>query len=150
MNLLTTLLSADTAPLAHAAGALLLRVWVGLLLMRYHGWHKLADGLAWRRGATREWPFVVEIREAGFPAALPNAIFATAVQLVGGAFLVAGFGTRIAALLLAGTLLGAVYTNIALNKSNQLAFVYLGSVVAISVLGAGPWSVDSWLAAAAR
>jgi putative oxidoreductase len=148
-DLLPWLLSTETSPDAHASGALVLRVSVGLLLLRHHGWHKLADALAWRRGATREWPFVSEIREAGFPAPLASAVFATLAQLLGSACLVAGLLARPAALLLAATLLGAVYTNLILKKSNQLALLYLGAVLAVALLGAGPWSLDAALFAPA-
>ncbi len=114
----------------------------GTLLVYYHGIHKLLEGLEWRKGHRADWPFVEEIKAAGFPFPLVNAWFATAAQLVGGALLVLGLGTRPASIVIVGTLLGAVYTNIVLKKSNQMALLYLLLVSCVLALGPGKWSLD--------
>ena len=122
--------------------AQVLHTCTGLLLVKYHGIHKLVEGLEWRKGHRPDWPFVEEIQAAGFPLPVVNAWFATAAQLVGGGFMVVGLGTRAAALLVLGTLLGAVYTNIVLKKSNQMALLYLLLVLGVLALGPGSWSLD--------
>jgi len=122
-----------------------LHLCTGILLARFHGWHKLADGLAWRNGRSAHWPFADEVRAAGFPLPVANAWLATAVQLVGGILLALGLLTRPAALMLIATLTGAVYTNIALRKESQMALVYLLLLAGVAALGAGRWSLDAWL-----
>jgi putative oxidoreductase len=117
----------------------------GLMLAWFHGVHKLLDGLAWKSGKRPNWPFRDEIEEAGFPFPLPNAYVATAAQLGGGLCLALGVLTRPAALVLSGTLLGAVYTTIVLKKDSQMALVYLLLVLAVLGLGPGAWSVDALL-----
>lgn len=122
--------------------AQVLHMCFGVMLVFYHGVYKLMDGLGWRKGRRPEWPFVTEIKAAGFPFPVVNAWFATAAQLVGGSLLVLGLGTRPAALLIIGTLLGAVYTNIVLKKSNQMALLYLLLAVCVLAFGPGVWSMD--------
>ncbi len=122
--------------------AQVLHSFFGVMLVYYHGIHKLVDGLEWRGGRRAEWPFVAEIKAAGFPFPVINAWFATAAQLVGGSLLVLGLGTRPAALLIIGTLLGAVYTNVVLKKSNQMALLYLLLAVCVLAFGPGVWSMD--------
>jgi len=122
--------------------AQILHMCTGVLLVKYHGIHKLVEGLEWRKGRHPEWPFVEEIQAAGFPLPVVNAWFATAAQLIGGGLLVVGLGTRAAALVVLGTLLGAVYTNIVLKKSNQMALLYLLLVLCVLALGPGSWSLD--------
>ncbi len=122
--------------------AQLLHTCTGLLLVRYHGIHKLVEGLEWRKGRRPVWPFVDEIKAAGFPFPVINAWLATAAQLAGGVLLVIGLGTRAAAVMVAGTLLGAVYTNVVLKKSNQMALLYLLLVACVVAFGPGRWSLD--------
>ena len=114
----------------------------GALLIYYHGVHKLVEGLEWRNGRRATWPFVEEIRAAGFPLPVANAWLATAAQLAGGTLLLVGLGTRPAALMVIATLLGAVYTNIVLKKSNQMALLYLLLVTCVLAFGPGKWSLD--------
>lgn len=120
-----------------------LHVLTGALLAWFHGWHKLMDGLAWKSGQKSNWPFHDEVAEAGFPFPLVNAWIATAAQLGGGLCLIFGFLTRPAALVLTGTLLGAVYTTLVLKKDSQMALVYLLLVLAVLGLGPGPCSFDA-------
>jgi uncharacterized membrane protein YphA (DoxX/SURF4 family) len=136
------LLHHEALPPLAAVGAQLLHTGTGLMLVWHHGLHKLRDGLDWKAGRRADWPFLEEVRAAGFPLALPNAWLATSAQLVGGLCLMAGFFTRPMALLLTGTLLGAVYTTVVLRKDSQMALVYLLLLLAVVLLGAGPWSVD--------
>jgi putative oxidoreductase len=139
------LLQVEELPPAAAIGAQLLHTGTGLMLAWHHGLHKLRDGLDWKAGRRANWPFLDEVRAAGFPLALPNAWLATVVQMVGGLCLMAGFLTRPMALLLTGTLLGAVYTTLALRKDSEMALIYLLLLLAVVLVGAGPWSLDSLL-----
>src|SRR5580658_3050554 len=91
--------------------AAIVRVGAGALLFRFHGWHKLSEGLAWRAGRIAAWPFVSEIRAAGFPAPVASAWAAAAAQVVGGGSLVVGLLTRLNAALILATLLGALLTD---------------------------------------
>ncbi len=136
------------APTTAAATISILRVATGLAIVRYHGWHKIVAGVQWRLGRVSAWPFAEEVREAGFPYPIFNAWLAAALQLGGGLCLVAGLLTRPGALVIVGTLLGAVYTNIRLHKDSkdsQLASLYLLLNAAVCGLGPGPWSLDSIL-----
>lgn len=123
----------------------LVHVLTGFLLAWFHGWHKLQDGIAWSAGKRANWPFRDEVAEAGFPVPLLNAWVATAAQLGGGLCLILGFLTRPAALVLSGTLLGAVYTTVVLKKDSQMALVYLLLVLTVLGLGPGPYSLDALL-----
>lgn len=139
------LLGHSTLPMVAEIGVQLLHVCTGLLLASFHGLHKLTDGLAWRAGRRSNWPFAVEIEAAGFPLPLASAGLATAAQLVGGIFLALGFLTRPSAIVLFGTLLGAVWTNVVLQKSNQMALLYLLLILCVILLGPGSWSLDAWI-----
>jgi len=138
-------LSRQTQGCLESVGADVLRIAFGLALFGFHGVHKLVDGVKFRRGQSKGWPFADEIVAARFPFPEPMAWLAAFAQLGGGLFLVLGLLTRPAALVIIGTLLGAVYTNVVLRKDNQLALLYLAAIVAILLQGAGPGSLDSLL-----
>lgn len=126
-------------------GVQALHVLTGLLLVYFHGLHKLEDGLAWRSGRRSDWPFAEEVAAAGFPFPTLSAWAATAAQLVGGACLAVGLFTRPAAIVLFATLLGAAYTNVVLKKTNQMALLYLILIACVAAIGPGNWSLDAWL-----
>src|SRR5262245_25271336 len=98
-------LTLDTNPAAPAVawGWLLLRAVTGGMIFYIHGWHKLIGGISYLQHGT-PWKLAEEVAEMHFPAAVPSAFAATAVQLVSGALLAAGCLTRLNALLLTGTL----------------------------------------------
>lgn len=139
------LFSHEPSPYGLATATTLLRIGLGLAIAYYHGWHKLADGLAWRSGRQSTWVFADEIRAAGFPFPVANAILATAAQLGAGVGLCLGLLTRPCAIVLTATLLGAVYTNIVLHKPQQLAALYLLVAVAVLLFGPGRLALDSML-----
>lgn len=139
------LLGGRDSPLIQQTAVQALHMLTGLMLAWYHGLHKLRDGLSWKAGKAPTWPFLEEVRAAGFPMPVPNAWMATAVQLGGGVCLVLGLFTRPAALALTGALGGAVYTTLVLKKESQLALVYLLLLLAVIGLGPGPWSLDALL-----
>lgn len=84
-----------------------------------------------------------------FPAA--NAAFVSTVELVGGALLVLGLGTRISALLLAGTMAVAFLTAIlphadsVIDLFSTIELTYLAIFVWLIVGGPGPISIDHLL-----
>jgi putative oxidoreductase len=84
-----------------------------------------------------------------FPHA--NAVFVSVVELVCGLLLVIGLGTRIAALLLTGTMVVAFVTAILpgtefLDLFSTIELTYIAIFVWLIVSGAGPISIDRLLA----
>lgn len=86
------------------------------------------------------------------PFAHANAVFVSVVELVGGLLLVIGLGTRIAALLLAGTMAVAFVTAIVphsesvLDLFNTIELTYLAIFAWLIVSGGGPISIDHLIA----
>jgi len=126
-----------------ASGIFFARVLTGGLLFYYHGWHKAIEGYAYFSGQADHWPLMNEVAAAGFSNPLPLAVFASIVQLLGGIFLVLGFCTRVTVLAVLGVMMGAVKTNLALHKENQLALLYLTLLAITFLLGSGPLSLDA-------
>lgn len=146
MNFLRRTLDTNPAAPAVAWGWLLLRAVTGTMVCYIHGWHKLAGGLAYLREGT-PWKLVEEVAEMHFPAPVPSAFAATAVQLVGGALLAAGFYTRLNAFLLTGTLGVAVLQNLFAHRDPQLAVLYTLVAATFTLVGGGRYSLDASLAA---
>ena len=84
----------------------------------------------------------------GIPAPGVHAVLVGAVELVGGALLLAGLGTRLAALALAGTMAVAIVTAIApqagslLDLTATVELAYLAMLAGLIVTGAGALSLD--------
>ncbi len=120
-------------------GLLVLRVVTGLVFF-LHGWQKLFDnGLA----AT----------EAGFEfmgAPMPGitSVIVTFLELVGGAALIVGAFTRLAALLLAIDMLGAIFIFhidfgfFMENGGIELVLILAAAALALFFTGGGRYSVD--------
>ena len=94
------------------------------------------------------------IGSVGLPLPALGAVIAIVVEIVGGVALIAGFGTRIAALILALFTLAALfffhaYWAVPADQQfvTQLLFMknvsVAGGLLLISALGAGPLSVDA-------
>ncbi len=123
-------------------GLLVLRVVTGLVFF-IHGWQKLVDnGLA----AT----------EAGFEfmgAPLPalTSVLVTFIELIGGAALIVGAFTRLAALLLAIDMLGAIFIFhidfgfFVENGGVELVLVLAAATLALIFTGGGRYSADEAL-----
>jgi putative oxidoreductase len=94
--------------------------------------------------------------ELGIPMPHANAVFVSLVELVGGALLVLGLGTRIAAALLIGTMAVALLTAIwpkadsVLDLFSTIELTYLVIFVWLAVHGAGKASLDHLLARRSR
>jgi putative oxidoreductase len=124
------------------SGLLLLRVATGLVFFM-HGWQKLID-----QG--------ISATQSGFDmmgAPLPDvtAVIVTFVELIGGAFLIAGALTRIVGVLLAIDMAGAFFIvhveNGFFASNGGFELVLLLGLAALSLVIAGPgrYSVDAML-----
>ncbi|WP_246001460.1 DoxX family protein [Allorhizocola rhizosphaerae] len=118
----------------------LFRVVLGLLFA-LHGVSSLFGVFGGNRGSGRAIEF----------AAWPGW-WAAAIQLAGGLLVLAGLGTRMAALLCSGSMAYAyfvVHQPIALlplNNGGELAALFCWSFLLIAALGPGRWSLDALLA----
>jgi len=122
-----------------ALGLTILRIVIGIVFI-VHGAQKL-------------FVFGIGGVTAGFaqmhiPLPMIAAPVVAIVEFVGGIALVAGFFTRIAAILLAIDMLGAIVfvhgrNGFFLPMGFEFAFSLLGACVALAVAGAGEYSVDN-------
>jgi len=83
----------------------------------------------------------------GVPAPGLTSAFVAAIELLGGLALILGIGTRIAAILLACDMLGAIIlvhgrNGFFLPTGAEFAFTLLGSLAALAIAGPGRASVD--------
>lgn len=119
---------------------LVTRVVLGVVLIA-HGWQKLdSQGL----DATAQG-----FEAMGIPAPLASAYYATFVELVGGALLVAGLLTRLVAVLVLGDMLGAFWfahrgTEVFTTDGGWELVAMIGAVaLALVAAGAGRVSLDA-------
>lgn len=122
-------------------GRLILRLVVGAGIMT-HGWPKVFavndEGIRRIVGLTKG------VAEMGFPYPEYFAWAAALSELVGGAFLILGFGTRVAALCIAGTMAVALWSNRAGGwKDMELAALYLAPALFFVLAGPGKKSLDA-------
>jgi putative oxidoreductase len=126
-----------------AWGLLLLRVFTGLAIMQ-HGWGKVQNPMGWMN------------RPGQSPSTIPGWMqaFAALSEFAGGFMLVLGVLTPIAALALAGTMLGAKFighphdpwvTNVPGARSFEMASLYFLIAAALFLLGPGRFSLDALL-----
>ncbi len=128
------------APLYRALGGcgdVLLRVTCGALLLS-PGWHKLTGPLFDRD--------VQLLHELGLEPAVPLMWFITALELVGGAFLIVGLLTRPVALMVSVEMLViAVAVDIPAGRGYPLTLLWAAVAFAIALRGGGRLSVDRWI-----
>lgn len=122
-------------------GITLLRVVVGLIFVM-HGGQKLfvmgIDGVAGFFGSV------------GIPFAYASAVLVTAIELLGGALLIAGLFTRFITPLLAATMVGAIATvhgskGFFLPEGYEFALTLLVSSAALFLTGSGALALDNAL-----
>jgi putative oxidoreductase len=122
-------------------GITLLRVMVGLVFVM-HGGQKLfvmgMDGLAGFFGSV------------GIPFAYASALLVTAVELLGGALLMAGLFTRFVTPLIAATMVGAIATvhgskGFFLPEGYEFALTLLVANAALFLTGSGALALDNLL-----
>ena len=121
-----------------------------LLFVRlYWGWQFMVDG--W--GKLHNLPKVTEyFGSLGLPAPGPTAVFVSILELVGGALLALGLGSRLIALLLTGNMTVAYITGdrealLSIfsdpDKFSAAApFTYLMASLIILIFGPGRWALD--------
>lgn len=122
-------------------GPLAVRLVLGLVFLAT-GWGKLHD-------LDSVTQFFASL---GIPAAHASAVFVSAVELAGGAMLILGLGTRLAAMFLVGVMAVAIWTAklpaidgvVALAGTLELA--YLVAFVWLALAGPGRASADHLLA----
>jgi putative oxidoreductase len=138
----TLLRPASKAPALTDVVLLVSRVALGVVLLA-HGWQKLNEYTVAGTAASFE--------QMGVPAATAAATFATAVEVVGGAALILGLLTPLAALLNVANLIGAlvivhagngVFVD---NGGYELVLALAAGLLVIAALGAGRLSVDGLL-----
>jgi len=128
------------APLYRALGGcgdLLLRILCGALLLP-PGWHKLTGPLFDRD--------VELFHQLGFEPAVPLMWFITALELVGGLFLILGLLTRPIALMVAVEMLViAIAVDIPNGRGYSFTLLWAAVAFAIFLRGGGRLSVDRWV-----
>jgi len=135
-NLLSKTVSTPLQDLALLAA----RVLLGVVLIA-HGWQKLDQNGLHATAAGFD--------SMGIPAPLASAYYATFVELVGGAMLVAGLLTRLVAVLVVGDMLGAFWfahrgTEVFADQGGwELVGLIGGVAFALVAAGAGRLSVDA-------
>lgn len=141
--MLTLLRPARTSPVLGDVALLLARVALGFVLLA-HGWQKYDEYTL--DGTTAAFT------DLGVPAPGAAALFATVVELVGGAALVLGLLTPVAAALNVVNLLGAL---VLVHVSNgvfvddggyELVLALIAGLLLVLALGAGRFSIDELLA----
>jgi putative oxidoreductase len=127
-------------------GLFLLRIALGSVFVM-HGWQKLAvlghSGVAGFLG------------QLGVPFPAVGAALLVAVELGGGLALLAGAFTRVAGLLIAGAMLVATVTvhlpnGYFLPNGYEFTLTLLMASLAVTMTGAGAYSVDRWLSRSGR
>jgi uncharacterized membrane protein YphA (DoxX/SURF4 family) len=123
-------------------GVGLLRVSIGVAVAYLHGWHKVTDG--WRYfAAAADWPLLHDTMQLGAPWPMAFTVIAATSQFVGAGLLAIGAGTRLSALMVSATMLGAVLFNVRTGGPDaQLAALYALVTGVFVVIGGGWWSVD--------
>jgi putative oxidoreductase len=124
-------------------GLLFLRIGVGGMLLGLHGWARLvaASGYLF---LGQKWAFVGLVQHVGFPMPAGFAVASALAESLGAALLIVGLGTRWAALMVAFNMAVAVGLQFSKGSSAmELPGVYLVSLVALALAGAGKFSLDA-------
>jgi putative oxidoreductase len=122
-------------------GKLILRLAAGAGMMT-HGWPKVFGVDA--EGARRMIGFTKATAELGFPHPEWFAWAAALSELVGGALLILGLGTRVASFFIACTMTVAIWSNRSDGfHSMELALLYLAPALLFLLSGPGKKSLDA-------
>jgi putative oxidoreductase len=131
-------------------GLLFLRVGIGGTILGVHGWARLMKAFSYLFQG-QQWTFIALVQRMGFPMPAAFAVASALAESLGAALLIAGLGTRWAALVVGFNL--AVAVGLELSKHSaaiELPAVYLIAVTAIGIAGAGCYSLDARLRSPAR
>ena len=117
-------------------GLLVLRVASGLM-MATHGYGKIFE-------EGRMEKFAGGVAEMGFPAPGVFAWIAALSELIGGLCLALGLGTRMSAVLIAGTMFVAAFIRHGADPfaKKELALLYLAVMIFFALYGGGKWAVE--------
>ncbi len=121
-------------------GLTVLRVVVGLVFVA-HGWRKVMVGFD---------QVSQSFAGLGIPAPLAAAVLAMLAELVGGALLIIGLKTRLAAIppaivMVVATVVAHLPHGFFLPKGYEYTLVLLAALVTLILAGPGPYSVDEIL-----
>jgi len=142
------LLSTDAYDPLSQVGLAALRITAGVLVATFHGWHKVVQGWQYLTAGS-DWPLLHDTVHLGFPLPVLFTVLAALSQFVGGWLLVFGACTRVAAFLVASTMLTATMFNLQTGGPDvQLAGLYALVTGAFVLIGGGRWSIDRYLATA--
>lgn len=120
-----------------ARGWTLVRVVFGLTLALGHGLSKVTGDMS---------RFAEGVANLGFPFPLFFAWCASLAEFLGGLLVAVGLFTRPAAAFAGFTMLVALFRHRADPFGRmELALLYLTVMVAVALVGAGPWSLDARL-----
>jgi putative oxidoreductase len=131
-------------------GLLFLRVGIGGTLLGVHGWARLMKAFGYLFQG-QQWTFIALVQHMGFPMPAAFAMASALAESVGALLLIAGLGTRWAALVVGTNL--AVAVGLELSKHSaaiELPAVYLIAVAAVGIAGAGCYSLDARLSSPAQ
>lgn len=119
-------------------GLLILRVLMGAGIAK-HGYYKFMGG-------SMEG-FSKTVEAMGFPVPALFAWLAASSEFLGGILLALGLVTRVAALLVLGTMSVAVFVHHASDPlgAKELALAYWTVALALILTGGGPYSLDRFL-----
>lgn len=110
------------------------RVFIGLTMAIGHGYGKLMNMSG----------FIGKVGQMGFP--LPELMGSVAMgsELIGGILIAIGFKTRIAALAVFGTMMGAAFVVHGADPfaKKEFALVYAAACLIIMAVGPGKFSID--------
>ncbi len=141
---------ADTRPFAGIDATLRKYAWLGPLLLRLvFGWFWLETG--WAKLHNLEF-FAGRFVEWGIPWPMLSATVSGATDLIGGALLIVGLGTRLAAIPMIVNMLVALAVVVLPTITTFNEFVELDEVLYVCVLfwllvaGPGKASLDHWIA----
>lgn len=120
-------------------GIALLRVMVGIVFLMHGGQKLFVFGINGTAGF---------FAQAGFPMPMVSAVLASLTEFLGGAALIAGLFTRLAAIPLAFTMLVAVLgvhlrNGFFLPTGFEYALAMLVAVIALALTGPGALAVDN-------
>lgn len=141
-SLVQRVLSVDTENTLSQAGLAGLRIAAGVLVAILHGQHKVVEGWQYATAGT-DWPLMHDTIALGFPLPALSATVAALSQFAGGWLLAVGAFTRVAAFLIAATMVTAIAFNLRMGGPDaQLAGLYALVCGAFVLIGGGWWSVD--------
>ena len=137
--MLTRLFAPGATTMATSLGLLVLRLWLGMMMLTFHGWVKVVNFGNLSARFADPYGF-------GRPLSLALSIVA---ELICAALIAAGLATRLAALVLITNMTTAFVFAHGMKLSGpgngELAFIYLAGFVAILLAGPGRYSMDQSL-----